>query len=559
MKDISIVLSGQAGQGIKTLEQFIIHALRNAGHHFITTSEVMSRIRGGNNTTEIRIGDKSIQGFCNKIDVLIVLNNESVYRMNDRLSKNTIIIGESGHIEDQYKEKYSIKEVPINQIANDNGGKILTNTVTFGLILGMLNINPDKEKDTLKKKFSKKGDEVVNNNIAALNAGYKEGEKITIDFSPKPYDDIKNQAILTGSQAVGIGALAGGCNFISSYPMSPSTGVLIFLEKHAEQFDVVVEQAEDEISAINMSLGAWYAGARAMATTSGGGFALMQEGFSLSGITEIPTVIHLAQRPGPGTGLPTRTEQGDLALAWYAGHGEFPRIILTPGHVKDALELTHKAFNLADKYQVPVILLTDQYLLDSHFLATKSNSSDLQNEYHINTTDKGHKTYELTKNGISKRGIPGHGKGFVCVDSDEHDEYGRITEDFETRTNMVDKRFNKQKEIEKEVIAPEIIGAENYKTLVIGWGSTYGVIKEAIETIDNNEIGFAYYKQVCPLPDNTASLIQKAEKTIVIENNATGQFANIIKMHTGLDVDEKLLQYNGMPFSVETIIKKIGG
>ncbi len=559
MKDISIVLSGQAGQGIKTLELFIINALRNAGHHFISTSEVMSRIRGGNNTTEIRIGDKTIQGYCEKIDVLIVLNRESIYRMVDRLSKDSIIIGESDNIEDEYKKQYNVKEIPINQIAKDNGGKILTNTVTFGLILGMLKIKPDKEKDTLKNKFSSKGKEIVNNNIAALDAGYKEGENINIDFTPETFDDIKKQAVLTGSQAVGIGALAGGCNFISSYPMSPSTGVLIFLEKHAEQFEVVVEQAEDEISAINMSLGSWYAGARGMATTSGGGFALMQEGFSLSGITEIPTVIHLAQRPGPGTGLPTRTEQGDLALAWYAGHGEFPRIILTPGHVNDAIELTRRGFNLADKYQVPVIILTDQYLLDSHFLAPKLNMSELKNEYHIYKTNKDHKTYELTKNGISKRGIPGYGEGYVCVDSDEHDEYGRITEDFDTRTNMVDKRFNKQKELEKEVIPPEIIGAKNYKTLVIGWGSTYGVIKEAIETIDNKDIAFAYFKQVCPLPESTASLIQKAEKTIVIENNATGQFANIIKMHTGLDIDEKVLQYNGMPFSVETIIKKIGG
>ncbi len=558
MKDISIVLSGQAGQGIKTLEQFIIHALRNAGHHFISTSEVMSRIRGGNNTTEIRIGDKTIQGYCEKIDVLIVLNRKSIYRMVDRLSKDSIIIGESDNIEDEYKKQYNVKEIPINQIAKDNGGKILTNTVTFGLILGMLKMDSDKEKDTLKNKFSPKGEEIVNNNIAALDAGYKEGEKINIDFTPKAFDDIKKHAVLTGSQAVGVGALAGGCNFISSYPMSPSTGVLIFLEKHAEQFEVVVEQAEDEISAINMSLGAWYAGARGIATTSGGGFALMQEGFSLSGITEIPTVIHLAQRPGPGTGLPTRTEQGDLALAWYAGHGEFPRIILTPGHVNDAIELTHKAFNLADKYQVPVIILTDQYLLDSHFLAPKLKMSELKNEYHINKTNKGHKTYELTKNGISKRGIPGYGEGYVCVDSDEHDEYGRITEDFDTRINMVDKRFNKQKEIEKEVIPPEIIGAKNYKTLIIGWGSTYGVIKEAIETIDNNDIAFAYFKQVCPLPESTASLIQKAKKSIVVENNATGQFANIIKMHTGLDIDEKVLQYNGMPFSVETIIKKIG-
>jgi 2-oxoglutarate ferredoxin oxidoreductase subunit alpha len=557
--DVSIVLSGEAGQGIKTVELFINEALRDAGYHFFSTSEVMSRIRGGNNTTEIRIGGRHIQGFADKIDILVVLHQNGIYRIEDRIDKNTIIIGDPSSIEDEYKNKYNVKECPVNQIAKDNGGKIMANTVVFGLIIGILRLNTDEAKGLLKKRFGKKGDEVVNNNIAALEAGYEEGNKIEFEAGLETFDDVKEEVVVTGGQTIGIGAIAGGCNFISSYPMSPSTSVLLFLAKHAEKFGVVAEQAEDEIAAINMALGSWYAGGRGMATTSGGGFALMEEGISLSGITEIPAVIHLAQRPGPGTGLPTRTEQGDLTLALYAGHGDFPRIILAPGHPEEGIELTQKAFNLADKFKVPVIVLTDQFYLDSHYLMPKVDVTQYKNEYHIEKTKKDYKTYKLTESGMSPRGVPGYGEGYVCVDSDEHDEWGRITEDTEVRVNMVDKRLNKQKAIEKEAIEPELIGPKNYKILVIGWGSNYGVINEALHQINSDKIAFAHFKQLFPLPGNTKELIEKAEKTIMVENNATSQFSQLIKVQTGLDIDEKILQYNGMPFSVETLIKKIGG
>jgi 2-oxoglutarate ferredoxin oxidoreductase subunit alpha len=304
-------------------------------------------------------------------------------------------------------------------------------------------------------------------------------------------------------------------------------------------------------------VGAWYAGARGMTSTSGGGFALMEEGLSLAGILESPAVINLAQRPGPATGLPTRTEQGDLLFALYAGHGEFPRIILAPGTMHDAFYLSQKAFNLADKYQVPVIILTDQYLLDSYHNMPLPDLSDIKIDKHIIQTDSDYMRYEITGNGVSPRGIPGFGDGIVCVDSDEHDESGHITEDFHMRVKMVDKRFRKLDGITEESIPPKLIGPQNYRTLVIGWGSTYSMIKEAMENLGRDDTAFLHFAQVYPLNPDTMYYLGKAEKLVIVENNATSQFGSLIQLHTGFEIDQRILKYNGLPFSVEEIEEKL--
>ena len=289
------------------------------------------------------------------------------------------------------------------------------------------------------------------------------------------------------------------------------------------------------------------------------GFALMEEGISNAAITEVPIVIHLAQRPGPSTGLPTRTEQGDLNLALYAGHGEFPRIIFAPGNFTDGIYLTQKAFNLADKFQVPVIILTDQFYIDSFQSIKSIDFSDFKVENHFNETDKDYKRYRITEDGISPRGIPMHGDGFVRFDSHEHDEGGFITEVPEIREKMVDKRLRKMESISMESINSEIIGSKNYKTLIVGWGSTYGVIKEAVEVLNDDDIAFAYFKQVYPLPNNTKEILSKAKNRVIIENNATSQFGQLIKSQTGLEFNKHILKYNGMPFSLEEIIEKLKG
>jgi 2-oxoglutarate ferredoxin oxidoreductase subunit alpha len=319
---------------------------------------------------------------------------------------------------------------------------------------------------------------------------------------------------------------------------------------------VIAEQAEDEIAAINMALGASYAGVRSMVTTSGGGFALMTEGLSLAGMLEIPIVIHLAQRPGPATGLPTRTEQGDLLFALYAGHGEFPRVILTPGTLEDGFFLTQKAFNLADQYQIPVFILTDQYFIDSYYNIAKLDILKIKNDYHVIKTAADYKRYAFTDTGISPRGIPGYGDGLVAVDSDEHDEAGHITEDLDIRVRMVNKRLKKMDALVKEALPPEWIGPKDCHAVVICWGSTVLAAAEALQTIQDKNMAILYFKQVFPLSLETVQMI-KSKKVVIVENNATAQFAQILKSQLNIDSPVKILKYNGLAYSVEELAQKL--
>ncbi|MBN1898786.1 MAG: 2-oxoacid:acceptor oxidoreductase subunit alpha [Spirochaetes bacterium] len=552
MNDISIVLSGEAGQGLKTVELVLNRILKLAGYNLFATKEYMSRIRGGNNTTSIRISDSRISTLINRIDILLVLNKNGLSRLLKRITKNTLIIARRSDVETECKNaKCQIIDIPFIIFASNIGKAVYANTVAVGVLCGILKVKESIARDYIKKYFSKKPDE-INNNILALSKGYEEGTKIQekVKTTPKPVSGIKDDLLLNGTEAIALGAIAGGCNFISSYPMSPSTGVLVSLSKNAEKFGIVAEQAEDEISAINMAIGAWYAGARALVTTSGGGFALMGEGLSLAGITETPIVIHLAQRPGPATGLPTRTEQGDLELALYSGHGEFPRILLAPGRIEDGYYLMQKAFDLADRFQVPVIVLTDQYFVDSYYnIPSLSLPAKLKN--HFIKTEKNYKRYNLIKNGLSPRGIPGYGKGLVSVDSDEHDQKGHITEDLDLRIKITDKRLKKIAEIRKVIMPPVLTGNKDYKTLLVGWGSTYHVIKEAMENIGRKDLAFLHYNWIWPLHGDTKKYLKQAKKTVIIENNATSQFGKLIRMQTGIDINHRILKYNGLAFSVE--------
>jgi len=559
--DISIVLCGQAGQGIQTIEYVLTRVLKLAGFNVFATKEYMSRIRGGTNSTEIRVSSKPVRAVVNRMDILIPLDKDALRHVRKRISSDTVILAETENIGEVSDQRGCVCiEVPFTKIATDIGDKIYSNIVAVGVIVGFLGVDLQLVNDYIKKFFSKKPD-VVQKNLEAAKAGHKLGGDLAdsgkIKIAVKPDTGIKDQILLRGAEAVALGAIAGGCNFISSYPMSPSTAVLVFLSQHAKEFNIVAEQAEDEIAAMNMAIGAWYAGARAMVTTSGGGFALMVEGLSLAAMLESPVVVHLGQRPGPATGLPTRTEQGDLELALYAGHGEFPRIILAPGTLEEAFSVTGKAFNLADKYQVPVFVLTDQYFLDSYYNTGCFGLSDIKAEKHIVRTEKEYRRFELTADGISPRGIPGFGQGLVCVDSDEHDTEGHITEDLELRVKMVDKRLKKGKVLVKEAIPPQLVGPKNYKKLIICWGSTYHIVNEAVKNLDRGDIAFVHFKQVHPLPKETAGFLKKAEKTIAVENNATGQFARQIKLHTGIDIDEKILKYNGLSFTVEELTEKL--
>ena len=556
-KDVSIVLCGKAGQGIKTIELILVHVLKQSGYNVFSTKEYMSRVRGGSNSTIIRVSDKNVKSMKNKIDILIPLDNQAIDHVSDRLSEDTIILGDKELFKDT---KYEIISIPFIKTAKEIGNKIYENIVACGAILALFNNNLEILNEYITNKFKTKSNDIIKDNIVAAKKGYELGKElydnsiIRIDIASNP--EIKNDYFLNGNDAIGFGALMGGCNFISSYPMSPGTGVLTFLSEHSKEMGIVVEQAEDEISAVNMSIGAWYAGARALVTTSGGGFALMGEGISLSGVLETPTVIHLAQRPGPGTGLPTRTEQGDLEVALYSGHGEFPRIILAPSSIENTIKLTAEAFNLADKYQSPVIILSDQYFLDT-FYNTKNLNLDTEIQNHIIKTEKDYKRYEVSDSGISKRGIPGFGKGLVRVDSDEHDEEGRITEDMGVRVTMTDKRLKKLDLIKESIIDPIFTGSQDYDTLVIGWGSTYNVIKEALEEIDNKKISYLHFEQVYPISNNVKPYLKKAKNIIIIENNATAQFSKLLCISTGIEIKNTILKYNGIHFYQEELVLKI--
>jgi 2-oxoglutarate ferredoxin oxidoreductase subunit alpha len=432
--DVSIVLAGPAGLGISTIEHLVPRILRKAGYNVYSTSEFMSRIRGGSNSTEIRVSSLKIATYVEKIDILVPLDAAALVHCEKRVSSQTLVLGEAALLD----AKLPVVEVPFEKTAFAAGGKIYASAVAVGTVCALFGVPAELVTEYVKHFFGTKKPDIAQKNAEAASRGFDLGEALVkrgvVSVELARDASVKDELFLAGSDAIGIGALNAGCDFVSSYPMSPSTGVLTFLAQYRKEFGIIVEQAEDEIAAVNMALGAWYAGSRALVTTSGGGFALMTEGISLSGMLETPLVVHVGQRPGPATGLPTRTEQADLELVLYAGHGEFPRAVFAPGTLAGALEVMHRAFTVADKYQIPAFVLTDQYFLDSYAAMPPHDLSKYAVTKHVVKTEKEYKRYALAENGISPRGIPGHGEGIVCVDSDEHTQEGYITEDLDLRT-----------------------------------------------------------------------------------------------------------------------------
>ncbi|MDP2838073.1 MAG: 2-oxoacid:acceptor oxidoreductase subunit alpha [Candidatus Moranbacteria bacterium] len=557
--DISIVLGGAAGQGVQTVEALLVQVLKREGYHVFAIKEYMSRIRGGSNSTEIRVTNTRRSAYVRRIDLLLAMDKDVLPHLEHRITKDTIVLGEREKV--CTVTKCPVVNIPFTQFANELGNPLYTSTVAVGVTLGMLGADSKVFEDYLREHFARKGEDVVAKNIEAAQKGYTFGKHIAYDAGLEVYikrsATVKDELLLDGMEAVGLGTLASGCNYISSYPMSPGTGLLTFLATHAEKFKVVVDQAEDEIAAINQGLGAWYAGARAVVTTSGGGFALMTEGISLSGMIETPIVVHIGQRPGPATGLPTRTEQADLNLVLYAGHGEFPRAIFAPGTLEEAYLVMQQAFHIADAYQIPVFVLTDQYFIDA---VTSVAASALQKrpiERHIVETKSDYQRYVLTKSGISPRGIPGYGEGLVGVDSDEHDEAAHITESATMRLAMHEKRLGKLQAITAGALMPTEIGdVAHADIVVVTWGSNYGVVEEALELVGREDMAALHFHQVYPLPEKAKKFLSK-KKIVVMENNATGQFANLLKLEYGVAISENILKYDGDPFSVEEVVAKL--
>ncbi len=558
-EDVSIVFGGEAGQGIATIEQMCATILHKEGFHTFSVSEYMSRVRGGSNSTEIRVSNGKKNAFVERIDILFPLDCAVSGHLAGRISSDTLIIADETQ-SGKCAEAREVVRVPFLETAEASGGKIYLNVVMAGFVLALFEVSDSAADDFLKNKFGRKGEEVVKQNMEAVRKGWALGEKMRkeqgLQIVLERRDQEKSTVLLNGEMAISIGAVAGGCDFIASYPMSPSTGVFNGIAELSRDFDIAVEQAEDEIAAINMGLGAWYAGARAIISTSGGGFALMAEAVSLAGMIESPMVLHIAQRPGPATGLPTQTEQGDLNFVLHAGHGEFPRVILAPGTIEDGVVLTQRAFDLADKFQVPVFVLTDQFYMDMHLGAQSDMMPIEKYQKYFVETDEQYLRYKYTSDGLSPRGIPGFGKGFVCVDSDEHEENGHITESHETRVQMVDKRMARLEMIREEAILAELVGPQDFSTLIVGWGSTYGVMREAFEAVEKPGTAFLHIKQVYPLGADVLEYVGRASRVVVVENNITGQFADLLTKETGRKVDDRIVQYDGTPFSVEKLTEE---
>ncbi len=549
------MLSGEAGQGINTVSEVLTNIAHSAGIYAFTWTELMSRIRGGVNSTQIRLSNKRIRAPVHKIDVLIPLNENAFYRVKNQISEDTLILSEIN------LSGFTTFNIPYLKKAKEIGNPLFANIIAVGVLIGLTGMSFEGFIRLIRKHFRTKGDEIIEKNAQAGKFGYQIGDEIRRThyslYNPVPDAGLEAEKIIDGSKAIALGAIAGGVNFIAAYPMTPSSGVWTYLAQIGKDLDIITEQAEDEISAMNMGLGASYAGARAMVTTSGGGFDLMTEGLSLAGIQETPIVIHLAQRPGPATGLPTRTEQADLELALYAGHGEFPRIILTPGNYEQGFYLTQKAFNLADKYQVPVFILTDQFFIDSSYSVAPFNLENIKIENYIVETKEDYKRYEITESGISPRGIPNYGKGFVNADCHHHSEDGHISEDLQLRTKMMNKLMNKYKAINADLIEPEFIGSKNYNLLVLCWGSNYEIVKETIEQINSDDVAMLHFSQVHPIHPITQQYLKSAKRICIIENNATGQMAKLLKLNFGVDIKDLILKYNGLPFYVEEVRKAI--
>lgn len=555
-RTINIVIGGEAGQGLVTVGGLLSKALVRSGYSICVDQDYQSRIRGGHNTYDIRVGTEDVLASQETIDLLVALDRETTELHRDQLKDDSLTVVDAAF----GATCKTCFQIPYKELASARS----MNIAALGVAGCLLGLNEELIAEIVFESFGKKGAEAAEENRAALRRSYEWTKANNSRFEKLPTASNKGtRLVMNGNDAVAMGALAAGIKFYSFYPMTPSTSIGLDLAANASKMGLVVEQAEDEIAAINMALGASFTGAPAMVATSGGGFALMVEGVSLAGMTETPIVIVLGQRPAPATGLPTRTEQSDLEFALYSGHGEFPRVIFAPGNPEECFALTHKAFHLAERHQSPVFVLTDQFLADSYravapfdlskYPAVKAGVSpdDIEAPY---------LRHRLTESGVSPRLLPGLSKHLVVTDSDEHTEDGHITEDLSIRKKMVEKRLKKMEGIRKDIIAPELTGDKSADTLFVSWGSTKGSVMEAAAQLkeEGQNVAVLHFSQVWPIaPDQFMPLFAKAKHVVAIEGNAFGQFARLIRRETGFEIKEHIRRYDGLPITPEYIMKEL--
>jgi len=555
--DFNFMIGGEAGQGVQSVGFMLAKAFARGGYQIFADQDYESRVRGGHNFFRVRVSDGKVDAIAEEVDIMIALNMDSIELHQPEVVAKGVIIFDGEKIKGVSGDNGSLLSIPLEKLAEEKAGdKLMINTVALGAALSAVNYDLNMLNAVLVDRFGR--GEVGDRNIAAAKAGYDyvQSEHTGRFRKIKPLSEAKRM-LLTGNEAISLGAIAAGCKFMAAYPMTPSSSIMEYMAAKSKDFDLVMVHAEDEIAAINMAIGAAYAGVRAMTATSGSGLCLMVEGLGLAGITETPMVIIDGQRPGPAVGLPTRTEQGDLQFVLHAHHGDFPRAVLAPATIEDAFWVTINAFNWAEKYQLPVIILTDQHLASSYATVDPLDLSQV-------TIDRGmlfseeeddpleYMRHRVTKSGISPRAFPGLGKALVVTDCDEHDEEGHLTEDAGERTAQVQKRLRKLFPLEKEIGTPERYGPKKAETTIIGWGSTYGAIHEAMDILrkEGASVNMLHLNELWPFPaEAVADAVNKARNSYAIENNATGQLARLIKAETGYDVSGRILKYDGRPFT----------
>jgi 2-oxoglutarate ferredoxin oxidoreductase subunit alpha len=554
--DVNLLIGGEAGQGLVTIGDLLAKSLVRSGYSIVVTQSYHSRIRGGHNTYALRVSAEGIVAARESVDLLIALNEETV-----NLHKAEVVVGGLIIADEAYGTvSDGCLQVPYQQLSEER----FANIVAFGVVSHLLGLDQKLVAKTVDDAFGKKDPQSVEKNRLALTEAFSWSAKKAVNF-PKlpPISDPDRRLVMHGNEAIAMGALSAGVKFCSFYPMTPATSIALNLAAQAARMGLVVEQAEDEIAAINMAIGASFAGVPTIVPTSGGGFALMTEGVSLAGMTETPVVIVVAQRPGPATGLPTRTEQADLEFVLHSGHGEFPRAIFSPGTVEECFSLTRKAFEVAAKFQGPTFILTDQFLADSYRAVIPfdlKNLEPIDPGVETDASDLPYRRYAKTESGISPRLVPGMSKNLVVAGSDEHPVDGHLTEDLSIRKHMVEKRLRKGQGIVSEVIPPEFKGDERPDLLLVTWGSSIGSVLEAAVQLRNEStrVGTLHFSQVWPLvPDQFLGYLESAQKVVCVEGNAFGQLARLIRREAGFNSHGQVLRYDGLPITPEYIIREL--
>jgi len=566
MKDsINIKIAGKAGEGIKSVGLILSKTLMKAGFWTFDYIEYPSLIRGGHNTYQVHAAGKPVYSQVKNLDLLIALDEESLRCHQPELTNTSLVIYDSEKIKLEFLGKLTgvYLAIPLQQLTKESGGlPVMANNTALGAVIFLLGIELQILKEVIAQIFADKEPRVIQENQKVVEAGFAFAQE---KFSDKKIALVQPQIkeakiLISGNEAVALGAISAGMKFYAAYPMTPTTSILHYLASKAKAYQLLVKHAEDEISVINMAVGAAFAGVRSMVATSGGGFCLMTETLGMSGMMELPIVVVEGMRSGPSTGMPTWSDQADLKFVINASHGEFPRLVLSPGDIEECFYLTRQAFYFSEKYQLPVIILIDKYLAES-LTTIKAPAGVWQNSRYSFANQpigKNFKRYLNSENGISFRSLPGWPDGEHLANSYEHDESGFATETIEMRKLMVEKRLRKFETLRQETEDLKPFQTGNGKKIgLISWGSNKGPILEALANLKEkaSEINFLNLNLLWPFPKKAlAEFTKDKEILLVLEVNATGQLVSLIREQLGLEIKHNFLKYDGRPFWPEEVL-----